>query len=146
VFLGVFWVLFGSVLVGLWGGVKGFYGVLGVQKSVFGCFFRAFWCFGCSLGRCLGIFGIFWCPKISFLGCFKNVFGSVLVGLWGGVKGFYGVLGVQKSVFGWFFTREYTKCTAGSTFCFVVVVVVVVVLVVVVGKPLIKLAGISADS
>jgi hypothetical protein len=39
VFLGVFWVLFGSVLVGLRGGVKGFYGVLGVQKSVFGCFF-----------------------------------------------------------------------------------------------------------
>jgi uncharacterized membrane protein required for colicin V production len=45
-----------------------------------------------------------------------------------------------------FFTREYTKCTAGSTFCFVVVVVLVVVVVVVVGKPLIKLAGISADS
>jgi hypothetical protein len=44
------------------------------------------------------------------------------------------------------FTREYTKCTAGSTFCFVVVVVVVVVVVLVVGKPLIKLAGISADS
>jgi hypothetical protein len=45
------------------------------------------------------------------------------------------------------FTREYTKCTAGSTFCFVVVVVlVVVVVVVVVGKPLIKLASISADS
>jgi hypothetical protein len=47
------------------------------------------------------------------------------------------------------FTREYTKCTAGSTFCFVVVVVVlvlVVLVVVVVGKPLIKLAGISADS
>jgi hypothetical protein len=43
------------------------------------------------------------------------------------------------------FTREYTKCTAGSTFCFVVVVLVVVVLVVV-RKPLIKLAGISADS
>jgi hypothetical protein len=40
------------------------------------------------------------------------------------------------------FTREYTKCTAGSTFCFVVVVLVVVV----VGKPLIKLASISADS
>jgi hypothetical protein len=40
------------------------------------------------------------------------------------------------------FTREYTKCTAGSTFCFVVVVVVVLVL----GKPLIKLASISADS
>jgi hypothetical protein len=40
------------------------------------------------------------------------------------------------------FTREYTKCTAGSTFCFVVVVLVVVV----VRKPLIKLAGISADS
>jgi hypothetical protein len=38
----------------------------------------------------------------------------------------------------YFFTREYTKCTAGSTFCFVVVVVL--------GKPLIKLAGISADS
>jgi hypothetical protein len=38
-----------------------------------------------------------------------------------------------------FFTREYTKCTAGSTFCFVVVVVVL-------GKPLIKLASISADS
>jgi hypothetical protein len=37
------------------------------------------------------------------------------------------------------FTREYTKCTAGSTFCFVVVLVVV-------RKPLIKLAGISADS
>jgi hypothetical protein len=37
------------------------------------------------------------------------------------------------------FTREYTKCTAGSTFCFVVVVVVL-------GKPLIKLASISADS
>jgi hypothetical protein len=36
------------------------------------------------------------------------------------------------------FTREYTKCTAGSTFCFVVVVVL--------GKPLIKLASISADS
>jgi hypothetical protein len=34
-----------------------------------------------------------------------------------------------------FFTREYTKCTAGSTFCFVVL-----------GKPLIKLASISADS
>jgi hypothetical protein len=34
------------------------------------------------------------------------------------------------------FTREYTKCTAGSTFCFVVVVL---------GKPLIKLASISAD-
>jgi hypothetical protein len=46
------------------------------------------------------------------------------------------------------FTREYTKCTAGSTFCFVVVVVLVVLVlvVVVVGKPLIKLAGISADS
>jgi hypothetical protein len=46
------------------------------------------------------------------------------------------------------FTREYTKCTAGSTFCFVVVVLVVlvVVVVVVVGKPLIKLASISADS
>jgi hypothetical protein len=50
------------------------------------------------------------------------------------------------------FTREYTKCTAGSTFCFVVVVLVVVLVVlvvlvvVVVGKPLIKLAGISADS
>jgi hypothetical protein len=45
------------------------------------------------------------------------------------------------------FTREYTKCTAGSTFCFVVVVVVVVVFVLVVlGKPLIKLASISADS
>jgi hypothetical protein len=43
---------------------------------------------------------------------------------------------------GSFFTREYTKCTAGSTFCFVVVVVVVVLL----RKPLIKLAGISADS
>jgi hypothetical protein len=42
------------------------------------------------------------------------------------------------------FTREYTKCTAGSTFCFVVVVVVVVV--VVLGKPFIKLASISADS
>jgi hypothetical protein len=42
------------------------------------------------------------------------------------------------------FTREYTKCTAGSTFCFVVVVVVVVL--VVLGKPLIKLASISADS
>jgi hypothetical protein len=42
------------------------------------------------------------------------------------------------------FTREYTKCTAGSTFCFVVVVLVVVL--VVVRKPLIKLAGISADS
>jgi hypothetical protein len=40
------------------------------------------------------------------------------------------------------FTREYKKCTAGSTFCFVVVVLVVVV----VRKPLIKLAGISADS
>jgi hypothetical protein len=39
-----------------------------------------------------------------------------------------------------FFTREYTKCTAGSTFCFVVVVLVLV------GKPLIKLASISADS
>jgi hypothetical protein len=39
-----------------------------------------------------------------------------------------------------FFTREYTKCTAWSTFCFVVVVVVVL------GKPLIKLASISADS
>jgi hypothetical protein len=39
------------------------------------------------------------------------------------------------------FTREYTKCTAGSTFCFVVVVLVVVL-----GKPLIKLASISADS
>jgi hypothetical protein len=38
-----------------------------------------------------------------------------------------------------FFTREYTKCTAGSTFCFVVVLVVL-------GKPLIKLASISADS
>jgi hypothetical protein len=55
---------------------------------------------------------------------------------------------IQKSMI---FTREYTKCTAGSTFCFVVVVVlvlvlVVVVVVVVVGKPLIKLAGISADS
>jgi hypothetical protein len=48
----------------------------------------------------------------------------------------------MKSVF----TREYTKCTAGSTFCFVVVVVVVVVVLVVVRKPLIKLAGISADS
>jgi hypothetical protein len=47
-----------------------------------------------------------------------------------------------------FFTREYTKCTAGSTFCFVVVVVVVVLVLVlvVVGKPLIKLASISADS
>jgi hypothetical protein len=45
------------------------------------------------------------------------------------------------------FTREYTKCTARSTFCFVVVLVLVVVLVVVVvGKPLIKLASISADS
>jgi hypothetical protein len=42
------------------------------------------------------------------------------------------------------FTREYTKCTAGSTFCFVVVVLVVVV--VVLGKPLIKLASISDDS
>jgi hypothetical protein len=41
------------------------------------------------------------------------------------------------------FTHEYTKCTAGSTFCFVVVVLVVVL--VVVRKPLIKLAGISAD-
>jgi hypothetical protein len=41
------------------------------------------------------------------------------------------------------FTREYTKCTAGSTFCFVVVVLVVVV---VLGKPLIKLASISDDS
>jgi hypothetical protein len=41
------------------------------------------------------------------------------------------------------FTREYTKCTAGSTFCFVVVLVVVLV---VLRKPLIKLAGISADS
>jgi hypothetical protein len=61
-----------------------------------------FWCFGCSLGRCLGIFR---CQKISFFGCFKNVFGSVLVGLWGGVKGFYGVLGVQKSVFGCFLER-----------------------------------------
>jgi hypothetical protein len=40
-----------------------------------------------------------------------------------------------------FFTREYAKCTAGSTFCFVVFVVVVVL-----GKPLIKLASISADS
>jgi hypothetical protein len=40
-----------------------------------------------------------------------------------------------------FLTREYTKCTAGSTFCFVVVVVVLVL-----GKPLIKLASISADS
>jgi hypothetical protein len=39
-----------------------------------------------------------------------------------------------------FFTREYTKCTAGSTFCFVVLVLVVV------RKPLIKLAGISAES
>jgi hypothetical protein len=38
-----------------------------------------------------------------------------------------------------FFTREYTKCTAGSTFCFVVVVVVL-------GKPYIKLASFSADS
>jgi hypothetical protein len=27
----------------------------------------------------------------------------------------------------WIFTREYTQCTAGYTFCFVVVVVVVVV-------------------
>jgi uncharacterized protein HemY len=44
------------------------------------------------------------------------------------------------------FTREYTKCTAGSTFCFVVVVVVVLVVLVVVRKPLIKLAGMSADS
>jgi hypothetical protein len=44
------------------------------------------------------------------------------------------------------FTREYTKCTAGSTFCFVVVVVVLLVVLVVVRKPLIKLAGISADS
>jgi hypothetical protein len=45
------------------------------------------------------------------------------------------------------FTREYTKCTAGSTFCFVVVVLVVVVVVLVVlGKPLIKLASILADS
>jgi hypothetical protein len=44
------------------------------------------------------------------------------------------------------FTREYTKCTAGSTFCFVVVVVVLLILLVVLRKPLIKLAGISADS
>jgi hypothetical protein len=44
------------------------------------------------------------------------------------------------------FTREYTQCTAGSTFCFVVVVVVVFVVVLVLGKPLIKLASISADS
>jgi hypothetical protein len=34
------------------------------------------------------------------------------------------------------FTREYTQCTAGYTFCFVVVV----------GGPLIKLASISANS
>jgi hypothetical protein len=40
------------------------------------------------------------------------------------------------------FTREYTQCTAGYTFCFVVVVVVVVV----VGGPLIKLASIWANS
>jgi hypothetical protein len=42
-----------------------------------------------------------------------------------------------------FFTREYTQCTAGYTFWFVVVVVVVV------GgrwRPLIKLGTISADS
>jgi hypothetical protein len=44
----------------------------------------------------------------------------------------------EKSLY--IFTREYTKCTAGSTFCFVVVVLVVF------GKPLIKLASISADS
>jgi hypothetical protein len=29
-------------------------------------------------------------------------------------------------IFANFFTREYTQCTAGYTFCFVVVVVVVV--------------------
>jgi hypothetical protein len=33
----------------------------------------------------------------------------------------------------WVFTREYTQCTAGYTFCFVVVGVVGVVVVVVVG-------------
>jgi hypothetical protein len=48
------------------------------------------------------------------------------------------VVNLQYSIL--IFTREYTKCTAGSTFCFVVVVVVVL------GKPLIKLASISADS
>jgi hypothetical protein len=54
---------------------------------------------------------------------------------------------MTKSFLLFIFTREYTKCTAGSTFCFVVVVVLVVLVVlVVVGKPLIKLAGISADS
>jgi hypothetical protein len=37
-----------------------------------------------------------------------------------------------------FFTREYTQCTAGYTFCFVVVVVVVVG-----GGPLIKLGNFS---
>jgi hypothetical protein len=50
---------------------------------------------------------------------------------------------VQTLEISFIFTREYTKCTAGSTFCFVVVVVVVVV---VVGKPLIKLASISTFS
>jgi hypothetical protein len=39
------------------------------------------------------------------------------------------------------FTREYTQCFAGYTFCFVVVVGVVGVV-----TPLIKLGTISADS
>jgi hypothetical protein len=41
-----------------------------------------------------------------------------------------------------FFTSEYTQCTAGYTFCFVVVVVGGVVVGVV--TPLIKLGNISA--
>jgi hypothetical protein len=44
------------------------------------------------------------------------------------------------------FTREYTQCTAGYTFCFVVVVGGVVVVVVTIRRPLIKLGTISADS
>jgi hypothetical protein len=41
---------------------------------------------------------------------------------------------LRNSSFLWLFTREYTQCTTGSTFCFVFVVVVV-------GEPLIKLAS-----
>jgi hypothetical protein len=66
------------------------------------------------------------------------------------LKIYYAKWTLRIEVVNGIFTREYTKCTAGSTFCFVVVVVVLVLVlvlvVVVVGKPLIKLAGISADS
>jgi hypothetical protein len=67
---------------------------------------------------------------------------SLFFAYWNKFVNFSLPFGISSSLF---FTREYTKCTAGSTFCFVVVVLVVVV-VVVVRKPLIKLAGISADS